>query len=277
MAESAIMAEMTEPGRERTCRRLGRNINGYFGETIEIGAFLREVESVAGGSGWERERFHEARGMPLLALRRGVGKPRRRLYISAGIHGDEPAGPLAALRLLREARWPEGVEVRLLPCLNPVGFVMNRRGNHDGIDLNREYLQPRAAEIVAHIEWLHRQPSFDLCLCLHEDWESHGFYLYELNPQRLPSMARAMIERVARVCPIDSSEIIEGRAASNGVICPNTDPFSRPDWPEAFFLHQHKTRLSYTLEAPSDFPLGVRVEALTEAVKAALELERQPV
>ena len=32
----------------------------------------------------------------------------------------------------------------------------------------------------------------------------------------------------------------------------------------------HKTRVSYTLEAPSDFPLRTRVQALTVAVKAAL-------
>jgi len=119
--------------------------------------------------------------------------------------------------------------------------------------------------------WLKEQPAFDLCLCLHEDWESHGFYVYELNPDNQPSLAGAIVDRVAEVCPLDPSGIIEGRPAHNGIIRPSVDPHSRPQWPEAFHLLAHKTRLSYTLEAPSDFPLPVRVSALVTAVRAAVE------
>jgi hypothetical protein len=47
----------------------------------------------------------------------------------------------------------------------------------------------------------------------------------------------------------------------------------RPQWPEAVYLaSQGKTPMSYTFEAPSDFPLPVRVAALTAAVHAALRL-----
>ncbi|NDE98924.1 MAG: hypothetical protein EB034_11715 [Verrucomicrobia bacterium] len=79
-----------------------------------------------------------------------------------------------------------------------------------------------------------------------------------------------MVDAVASVCPIDLTEVIEGRPAHGGIIHPSHDPSSRPQWPEAFWLLQHKTRLSYTLEAPSDFPLPMRVDALVAAVRAAL-------
>jgi len=92
-----------------------------------------------------------------------------------------------------------------------------------------------------------------------------------LNPDDRPSLAAAIVRRVAEVCPIDPSEVIENRPARNGVIRPNLDPRTRPQWPEAFYLITHKSRLSYTLEAPSDFPMSVRVAALVEGVKAALE------
>jgi hypothetical protein len=98
--------------------------------------------------------------------------------------------------------------------------------------------------------------------------------VYELNPDNQPSLAEAIVARVREVCPIDRSEVIEGRPALNGIIRPSVDPRSRPDWPEAFFLITHKTRLSYTLEAPSDFPLTTRVAALVAGVAAALETER---
>jgi hypothetical protein len=155
--------------------------------------------------------------------------------------------------------------------LNAAGFASNRRENPEGRDLNREYLNAQAEEIRSHIAWLTRQPQFDVSLCLHEDWESRGFYVYELNPGRQPSLAETIVSRVAEVCPIDLSETIEGRPARNGIIRPDFDPRSRPLWPEAFFLITHKTRRSYTLEAPSDFPLSARVAALVAGVHAAID------
>ncbi len=254
-------------------QRLGKNHGAYHGETIDIRAVLREIESVATQHGWATEIFHAADEFKWFALRRPSTihhPPSTKIYISTGIHGDEPAGPLAALRLIRDNQWPASAEIFLLPCLNPIGFANNKRENAQGVDLNRDYLQPQTAETRAHIAWLERQAGFDLSLCLHEDWESHGFYLYELNPDHKPSLAEGMIAAVAPVCLIDHAEIIEGREAHGGIIRPNLDPRTRPLWPESFWLLQHKTRLSYTLEAPSDFPLEVRVKALVAAVKSAL-------
>jgi len=255
-------------------QKLGKNVNGYRGETIDIRAVLEDCVAAARAGAWAIEKVHVALELSLLAFTRITPRTTdhaARIYISTGIHGDEPAGPLAARLLLQENQWPASLDLWLCPCLNPTGFALNRRENAEGIDLNRQYLQPRAAETVAHIGWLQRQPSFDLCLCLHEDWESHGFYLYELNPDNQPSLAQAIVEGAAKVCPIDRSEIIEDRAAQNGIIRPSVDPRSRPEWPEAFFLLTHKTRLSYTLEAPSDFPLRTRVAALVAGARSGIE------
>ncbi|HYG22998.1 MAG TPA: M14 family metallocarboxypeptidase [Verrucomicrobiae bacterium] len=260
--------EVAGPG-----QRLGKNLDRYCGDVIDVRQTLAEIISAADKHGWERGSFATTDGFELLSLHRPArsdSPATRRIYLSAGIHGDEPAGPRAALRLLQEDRWPENAELWFCPCLNPVGFTLNCRENARGLDLNRAYLNPSADEIIAHINWLERQPAFDLCLLLHEDWESNGFYLYEQNPLGQRSLAEPMIDAVERVCPIDPNELIEGRPASRGIIRPNLDPDSRPDWPEAFYLIRHKTRLSYTLEAPSDFALQVREQALITAVHAAL-------
>ena len=253
-----------------------QNKGGYRGEPIDIHVVLADIATAAQRRGWTLDTFFQTPPFQLLALHRTSPAPRTsrpalRIYLSTGIHGDEPAGPLAVRRLLQENQWPPNIELWVCPCLNPAGFVLNRRENAAGTDLNREYRRPQAPEIIAHTAWLDRQPDFDLSLCLHEDWESHGFYVYELNPDKRPSLAELMVKRVAAVCPIDTSEMIEGRPADNGIIRPQIDPPARPDWPEAFYLITHKSRLSYTLEAPSDFPLPVRVAALTEGVRAAIE------
>jgi protein MpaA len=254
--------------------RLGKNLGGYRGETIDIRVVLPEIEAAARSCGWTSELFGKQGEFNLSALHRPPVRASRRgprIYLSAGIHGDEPAGPLAALRLVQANRWPDNLEILFLPCLNPTGFTFNRRENPDGIDLNRDYRNAKSAEVLAHIAWLERQPRFDLYLCLHEDWESHGFYLYEQNPDGRPSLAHKIIEAVQKFCPIDRSEIIEDRPAKDGVIRPNLDPRTRPLWAEAFYLVMYKSQQGYTLEAPSDFPLSARVSALVAGVSAALE------
>ncbi len=271
-------------------RPLGKNANGYLGETIHIDAVLGDCVAAAEAHRWTVDRIPVDSQESLLAFVRRAsvtatspstsGKSSAilpssaqgpRIYISSGIHGDEPAAPLAVRQLLRENHWPAHVDLWLCPCLNPSGFRLQRRENAQGFDLNRQYLRPQAPEILAHIAWLHQQPPFDLCLCLHEDWEAHGFYVYELNPDDRPSLAESIVASASVACPIDLSDSIEGRPAHAGIIRPKVDPRSRPDWPEAFFLLTHKTRLSYTLEAPSDFPVSARVAALVAAVRAAIE------
>ncbi len=270
VAETHISKPSAEPAAVRALRRLGKNINGYLGETIDISVVLQDCMAA---QGWTILEEPVPGKPPLLVFFRGAsaqGTPFR-VYVSTGIHGDEPAGPLAMRRLLQENRWPSNLEIRLCPCLNRGGFVQNRRENPEGRDLNRDYRSLLADETKIHTQWLSRQPGFDLCLCLHEDWESDGFYVYELNPDNRPSLAETIVASVSEVCPVDTADLIEGRPAHGGIIRPSVDPRLRPDWPEAFYLLTHKTRLSYTLEAPSDYPLECRVAALAVGTKAALE------
>jgi len=106
---------------------------------------------------------------------------------------------------------------------------------------------------------------------VHEDWESKGFYLYELNPTGRPSLADAMIDAAAKVCPIETASVIDGRTVDQpGIIRPVSDPLMRESWPEAIYLRAHHTTLSYTIESPSAFPLAQRIATLRAAIAAAI-------
>src|SRR5436190_452045 len=108
-------------------KRLGKNTAGYSGETIDIAAVLRDCVTAARARGWTTEEILASPKPGLLALTRPASPNKRhesRLYLSTGIHGDEPAGPLAVRQLLQENQWPDDLAIWLCPCLNPSGFAL---------------------------------------------------------------------------------------------------------------------------------------------------------
>jgi murein peptide amidase A len=69
-----------------------------------------------------------------------VGDPRaaRRVLVVGAIHGNEAAGG-AVIRALRAGPVPAGVQLWLIPSLNPDGAAAGTRQNAHGVDLNRNF------------------------------------------------------------------------------------------------------------------------------------------
>ncbi len=234
--------------------------------------FTPRFAAAARGAGFREEKFGEIEGHPLLAYTKPATATTRRVYLSAGIHGDEPAPPWTLLRLVQEGRLDERASWFVCPLLNPLGFLRLVRENRAGLDLNRDYKALRSEEIQAHVAWLRRQPGFDLAICVHEDWEAKGFYLYELNPQGRPTLAHAMLNAARTHGPIETATVIDDRAVSEpGIIRPVSDPLLRETWPESIYLRQHHASLLYTIESPSSLPLERRIAMLGAALTAALK------
>jgi murein peptide amidase A len=78
------------------------------------------------------------RGRPIVAWSLGSEHARRRILIIGVIHGNETAG-LAITSALRRIRPPRGVQLWLVPELNPDGVAAGTRQNADGVDLNRNF------------------------------------------------------------------------------------------------------------------------------------------
>ncbi|WP_221028932.1 M14 family metallopeptidase [Actomonas aquatica] len=250
---------------------------------FEPADFQARFRASALAQGFREEPWTTIDGVPLAAFtKRPSAAVRRsvpalpRIYVSTGVHGDEPAPPLALLQLLDEGIFDDSAIWFLVPMVNPTGFRLSTRENHDGIDLNRDYLRPVSPEVQAHVHWLQSQPRFDLALCLHEDWESKGFYLYELNTRDTPGIARALRDAGQTVLPIDPDEMIDGRPIDEpGIIRPEADPALRETWPEAIYLRHHHTPLCYTTETPSSVALDQRIATINAMVRTALRLTTQ--
>ena len=194
------------------------------------------------------------------------------IYLSGGIHGDEPAGPLALLDLMQKDFFSPCAHWLVCPALNPTGLAAGTRDNAEGIDLNRDYLQIRTREVAAHHEWLERQPRPDLFLSLHEDWETRGFYLYEINlGPDLPERARSILDAVKPWFPPEDSPDIDGHTPREpGWIYHPAEPDLPEGWPEAIHMANLGCPLSFTFETPSRATLPDRIAAHRAAAQSAL-------
>lgn len=206
---------------------------------------------------------------PLIAWERpGNGK---RVYLSAGIHGDEPAGPLALLELLRGGFFTADLHWSICPTLNPTGLAAGTRENAEAVDLNRDYWLRGTREIVAHAAWLDAMSVPDLFISLHEDWETTGFYFYEINlGEDRPQRAHRILEDAGVWFPPEPGPEIDGHDIREpGWIYHAAEPDLPEGWPEAIYLAKMGCPISFTFETPSRAPLHERVAAHAAAVRAA--------
>ena len=226
------------------------------------GALIKRWRAVARGCGWRMGRIAKASGEDIFCLRSRGLKEKGGIYLSAGVHGDEPGGTegligWAERNLQQLAKLP----VFLLPCLNPWGLVNNQRETEDGVDLNRSFHREDLLVIRA-VKELVEGHEFAAALMLHEDFDGQGFYLYETEGVR-PFWGESLIAVAVKEMAIDPRGKIDGRKASGGLIRRRVSPkrFAKIGLPEAIWLHAKHAERSLTIETPSEFALERRIAA----------------
>jgi protein MpaA len=78
------------------------------------------------------------RGRAIVAWAYGPNDAPRKILVVGCIHGNECAG-LAITSALRRMRVPDGVQLWLVPEMNPDGTAADTRQNARGVDLNRNF------------------------------------------------------------------------------------------------------------------------------------------
>lgn len=231
---------------------------------------IQTWRKVARTGGLRMEPFSQSGGFPLYFLESTSHAPDSpAIYFSAGIHGDEAAATEGLLYWAGEN--PDvlkNIRSLIFPCLNPWGLVHNIRLDSCGRDLNRCYGKRKAPQIRDQIRVMGKR-QFDLALTLHEDYDAHGIYIYEVPTMR-PCWGEKLLVAAAAHLPVDPRRLIEGRTARNGIVRRKISPDLMPDWPEAFLLHfQHAAR-TFTIETPSEMDISRRVDAHVAVLATAV-------
>jgi len=195
-----------------------------------------------------------------------AGKAEKNVLITAGIHGNEPAGVEAALSLIEEIAadptlYPN-ITLRILPILNPWGWQRDQRFNGAGKDLNRDFASFETPEARIIKEWLQGK-SFDLIVNIHEDPRAGGYYIYQYGrPDQ--ALCRQIISQIRQNgLPIENNVSMMLLRTDDGLI-------DAPMWGLRYmrltgqlsldnYCRFHHTTEVYTLESPATRPLEERI------------------
>jgi hypothetical protein len=233
---------------------------------------VRRWRLVARRAGLRLLPFARESNFALFYLQTRVLAPGTGVYISAGIHGDEPAGPEGLITWVEEhAETLAELPLLIFPCLNPWGLTRNVRTTEAGIDLNRAFHRDDVPVIRA-VRQVLRGHSFTVALQLHEDYDAQGVYLYEVQRDQ-PYWGEVILEAARRVIPVDPRRKIEKVRSRDGLIRRrfNARRYEQiGGLPESVYLHQNHSRHAITFETPSEYGLIQRVEAHGAVIDAVL-------
>jgi hypothetical protein len=224
-------------------------------------------------------------GAPRTLLLAELGDPQLPVVtISAGMHGDEPAGTLALLSLVADGLLDPRFSYRLWPCFNPTGLADGTRENVDGTDVNRSFGRRGRSPEAKAVLTANRDRRFLLAIDLHEDHEAEGFYLYETLPEGWASRYAEPVTRAItdagwplqdlplsfEIGPPGSEQaqqrargvvIVDGRAEA---------PFFHGAEPLGLVLVRGATPCALTFETPRSRPEPERIAMHRVAVVEAL-------
>lgn len=82
---------------------------------------------------------HSVQGREIWAYQVGDPNATRIALVLGQMHGEEPAGTLTARGLIDDHRRVRGIQLWVIPSMNPDGGAIGRRQNANGVDLNRNW------------------------------------------------------------------------------------------------------------------------------------------
>ena len=196
-----------------------------------------------------------------------------RIGLFAAIHGDEPAGALAAASFLtdlsREPDIAENFLLQVYPVCNPTGFEDNTRHSRKGRDLNREFWRNSGEAEVKTLEQELRSEHFSGLIQLHADDTSDGLYGFVRGHTLTENLLRPALRDAGEILPRNVNKIIDGFAARDGII------YDSYDGVLAAPTDMDPVPFEIILETPHQAPVATQVRAFGIALRVILREYRK--
>jgi hypothetical protein len=203
---------------------------------------------------------------PIWVVRYRPAGAERRVLVTGGVHGNEPAGcawVTDLVSLLADQPQPyANTSFDLVPLVNPWGWSRNIRYNREGRDINRDFASFETQE-ARILQSLFDSRGYDLVVDHHEDPDAGGFYLYQYA-KRDTTLSRSVVEEVRTLgYPIEQDVQMVILRTRDGLI-------DAPGWGLRYmrltgqlsitnYLRLEHSLEVYTIETPIHLPMEDRL------------------
>ncbi len=228
---------------------------------------------------------------PIYALvSKGPQGKRKNVLLSAGVHGDEPAGVFSLLQFLERdvARYTDRFRFFVLPCVNPSGFEADSLENHGGNNINRAFKKETPAQEAKLVmdQLAMWKETFAFTIDMHEIpayWADEGFtekdnpkaaYLYETQLEKGKRIGRDMLNGLPKDAEISHWPKIYGDSAVRGLVSypeGNGNKIYAEQTTLDGFLHGRFSAHTFTSETPTGWPLEKRIRVQLSWLETALK------
>ena len=190
-----------------------------------------------------------------------------KLYLSAGIHGNETSGPVCLSELIKEPAFFEGIDVTIFPILNPWGYEHNVRRNLHNRDLNRDFKHMQQAETQKHIKLI--EGDYNMVLCLHESRNSDGVFIYKPKKNNRYDIMEDVLLAMSDIMPIDSKHTRGKIKIEPGII--RDVKYKEKHLTEAIYF-ANKGIDAFTIEVPHNVSMQLRIDTYRAGIKEAISV-----
>jgi protein MpaA len=183
---------------------------------------------------------------------------------SAGIHGEEIAGPLAIIDFIKEIKKPKYTKIIILPVAAPEAFDKKTRSIKGQENINRLFCNNSKKENKILISAIEKE-KIDFFHALHEDYEAEDFYMYNFQKNRYEEKIYLKIIKLAsKYFKINNAKKIENLPALKGRII-NIQDGSFEDK-----VYRNGAKYSMCTETPMKQRLKKRIKANKEIMKLVI-------
>jgi len=200
-------------------------------------------------------------------------KPRIKVAIFAGLHGDEPPAILGLIDFVKQLdenpMLGREYQLWIYPLCNPTGYIDGTRHSRSGKDLNREFWKSSPEPEVGLLEEEIRRQNFDGIISLHTDDTSHGVYGFVRGATLTKHLLQPALAAAETALPVNKESHIDGFHAVDGIIHTAYDGIlSAPPG-------THPAPFEIILETPQLAPLDLQRKAFVLGLESILSEYRQ--
>lgn len=211
------------------------------------------------------------------------------VFISAGVHGYEPAGVYALLDFFKthSAHYRDKVNFFAVPCVNPSGFENDMRTTQNGVDVNRDFIDESSSSEAIIVKKLlgeincpyiftldmHEDRSDDIDPADSPDQVPQEAYVYESSVDKESSVGASVIRSLEKEgIKFSKTSDIYGDHNDGGVIWAQWGEEVEGEENNTLqgYLERY-TRHTFTTETPTKLPMQERKRIQIQILRSMLD------